>query len=98
MNAQVLGVSTDELPALAEFAAHCEAAGKVTLLSDARRQAIKEFGVTLEGAQVPNGRATFIIDREGVLRYKHIEPNPGGFQGTQPELEALQQIEAGGTL
>ncbi len=47
---------------------------------------------------MPNGRATFSIDRQGVLRYKYIEPNPGGFQGTQPELEALQQIEGGGTL
>ncbi len=98
MNARVLGVSTDEVPALLEFAQHCEAAGKITLLSDSRRQAIKEYGVTLEGAPVPNGRATFIIDREGVLRYGYIEPDPRHFQGVAPELEALQQIEAGGTL
>src|SRR5688500_18453613 len=38
----VLGVSTDQLPSLMEFARHCEAAGKMTLLSDFRHQAVKD--------------------------------------------------------
>ncbi len=39
-----------------------------------------------------------MIDREGTVRYAFIEPNPGGFQGTAPEWEALAQIEGGGAL
>ncbi len=39
-----------------------------------------------------------MIDREGTVRYAFIEPNPGGFQGTALELEALAPIEGGGTL
>lgn len=98
MAAQVVGVSTDQVPALQKFAETCESAGKVTLLSDFRHEAVKAYGVAVESGPLPNQRATFVIDREGVVRYAFVEPNPGGFQGIAPELEALQQIEAGGTL
>ena len=97
-DAEILGVSTDQAPSLTEFARHCEAAGKVTLLSDFRRQAVRDYGVAVESGPLPNQRATFVIDREGTVRYAFVEPNPGGFQGTAPELEALAQIEGGGTL
>ena len=96
MNAAVLGVSTDQVPSLLQFARHCEAAGKVALLSDFRHRAIREYGVAVEEGPIANRRATFIVDRDGVLRYKHVEEAVGQFQGIAPELEALQQIEGGG--
>lgn len=96
LNAQVVGVSTDQVPSLLQFAKHCEAAGKVTLLSDFRHKAVRDYGVAIESGHLPNQRAVFIIDGEGVLRYAHVEPTVSQFQGVGPELEALQQIEAGG--
>lgn len=98
MNARIIGVSTDQMPSLQKFAEQCEAAGKVTLLSDFRHKAIRDYGVAVESGPLPNQRATFVIDREGVVRYAFVEPSPGNFQGIAPELEALQQIEAGGGI
>ncbi len=98
MNAQVLGVSTDQVPTLMEFAKTCQAAGKVALLSDFRHRAVRDYGVAVDQGPLANQRATFVIDREGIVRYKFVEPSPGNFQGIAPELEALQQIEGGGTL
>jgi peroxiredoxin len=98
MDAKVVGVSTDQVPSLQKFAEVCEAAGKVTLLSDFRHRAVQDYGIAVESGPLPNQRAVFIIDREGTVRYAHVEPSAGQFQGIGPELEALQQIEAGGTL
>jgi peroxiredoxin len=93
LNAQIVGVSTDQAPTLAKFAETCESAGKVTLLSDFRRQAVKAYGVAVETGSLPNQRAVFVIDRDGIVRYIHIEPAPSNFQGVEPELAALKQIE-----
>ncbi len=94
LNAKVVGVSTDQVPSLQKFAEQCEAAGKVALLSDFRHKTVKDYGVAVESGPLPNQRAVFIIDGEGVVRYAFVEPSPGNFQGVGPELEALQQIQA----
>ena len=98
LNARIVGVSTDQVPSLQKFAEHCDAAGKVTLLSDFRHKAVNAYGVAVESGPLPNQRATFIIDSEGTVRYAFVESSPGNFQGIAPELEALQQIEAGGGI
>ena len=36
---------------------------------------------------------TFVIDKQGVVRYKHVEPKPGDWSGTEGELAALRKIE-----
>lgn len=92
LNAQVVGVSTDQVPSQQAFAEQCEAAGKVTLLSDFRHKAVQAYGVAVEEGPLPNQRAVFILDRDGVVRYKHVEPKASDFQGTGPELEALKGI------
>ena len=92
LNAAVVGVSTDQVPALAKFAEQCEAAGKVPLLSDFRHRAVQAYGVAVDSGPLPNQRAVFIIDGEGILRYSHVEANPGQYQGVGPELEALRAI------
>jgi len=98
LNASIVGVSTDQVPSLQQFAAQCESAGKVPLLSDFRHQAVRDYGIAVESGPLPNQRAVFIIDSAGIVRYTHIEPNPGQFQGVAPELEALQIIAGGGEL
>lgn len=93
LNAEVVGVSTDQVPSLMKFAEHCEAAGKVTLLSDFRHRAVQAYGVAVESGPLPNQRAVFIIDADGILRYSHIEAAPGQYQGVAPELEALRSLK-----
>ncbi len=93
LNAKIIGVSTDQVPSLQKFAEQCEAAGKVVLLSDFRHQAVRDYGIAVESGPLPNQRAAFIIDGEGVVRYAFVESSPGNFQGVAPELEALQKIK-----
>ena len=92
LNARVVGVSTDQMPTLLKFAEQCESAGKLQLLSDFRHKTVQAYGIAVDNGPLPNQRAVFIIDGEGILRYAHVEPAPGQYQGTAPELEALQQI------
>ena len=98
LDASVIGVSTDQVPSLQQFAAQCEAAGKVALLSDFRHKTVQDYGIAVDSGPLPNQRAVFIIDSRGIVRYTHIEDNPGQFQGVAPELEALQIIAGGGEL
>ncbi len=93
LNTQVIGVSTDQVPSQAAFAKQCNPNGEVLLLSDFRHKAIQEYGVAVEQGPRANDRATFIIDKNGVLRYKFIEPDAGKFQGIDPELAELQQLK-----
>lgn len=93
LNAKIVGVSTDQVPSLEKFAEQCEAAGKVTLLSDFRHKAVQDYGVAVESGPLSNQRATFIIDSAGIVRYAFVEPSPGNFQGIAPELEALQKLK-----
>ncbi len=93
LNTQVIGVSTDQVPSQAAFAKQCNPNGEVLLLSDFRHKAIQEYGVAVEQGPRANGRATFIIDKNGVLRYKFIEPDAGKFQRIEPELAELQQLK-----
>jgi peroxiredoxin Q/BCP len=92
-NAVVLGVSTDQTPAQAAFAKGCDPEGKVVLLSDFRHQVVKQYGVHEEEANRANDRATFIIDKNGVVQYAHVEPDAGKWAGTAPEYEALGKLK-----
>ena len=66
---QVLGISVDSSPANAHFAQ--ELGLTFPLLSDfVRRQVVKDYGIFMEQFGVGT-RATFAIDKEGVIR--HIE-------------------------
>jgi len=93
LNAVVLGVSTDQSPSQAAFARQCDPGGKVRLLSDFRHRVVNLYGVGVPEGNLPNQRATFIIDRNGTLRYRYIEPAPSGWQGIAPELEVLRQLQ-----
>ncbi len=93
LNAVVLGVSTDQSPSQVAFARQCDPDGTVPLLSDFRHQTVRDYGVYLPEGARPNERATFIVDGEGVLRYKFVEPNAGQWAGTEPEYAALRGLQ-----
>lgn len=66
----VLPVSVDSTPTLGEF----RAKHKMThqLLSDFKREAGRAYGV-LDEEKFFTKRAYFLVDKEGVLRWKHVE-------------------------
>jgi peroxiredoxin len=81
-NAQVLGVSTDTFFALKAFQDQQHL--NFPLLSDFNKQVIREYGVFNEdmiGLKGIAKRAVFVIDKDGVVRYREVledarnEPN-----------------------
>lgn len=78
-DAQVLGISVDNHNSLRAFA---ESLGLTStlLLADFHPKAAvaDEYGVYFEAAGLTT-RASFVIDREGVVRYAEIGENPGAW-------------------
>ena len=70
----VFPISVDSVPTLKEFKAKHRM--KVDLLSDFRRHVSRKYGVLLE-ERFCSTRAYFLIDREGTVRWAHVEANPG---------------------
>ena len=70
----VLPVSVDSVPTLREFKA--KYAMKTELLSDFKREASRAFGVLREDTFFSE-RAYFLIDRDGVVRWAHVESKLG---------------------
>ncbi|MCC7301378.1 MAG: redoxin domain-containing protein [Bacteroidia bacterium] len=81
MNAEVLGISVDMHFSLAKF----RESEKINfpLLSDFNKEAAKAYGVLFDQfAGVYNGvakRASFVIDKNGTVRFAEILPSPGDF-------------------
>ena len=71
---EVIPVSVDAVPSLEAFRKQYDM--KVALASDFRREASRAYGV-LNEERYHSTRAYFLIDREGVIRWTHIEANPG---------------------
>ncbi|MBV9880263.1 MAG: peroxiredoxin [Gemmatirosa sp.] len=70
----VLPISVDSTASLKEFKAKYGL--KTELLSDFRRDASRAYGVLLEERFYAN-RAYFLIDRDGIVRWAHVEEHPG---------------------
>jgi len=78
-NSAVLGVSVDSPFANKEFAA--KNGLNFPLLSDITRDVIKQYDVVFNDLAGVKGftvakRAVFVIDRQGVIRYKWVAPEP----------------------
>lgn len=88
LGAQVIGVSVDSHFALKRFMEDNKI--EFPLLSDFNKQAIKDYDVVQESfAGVyanTSRRATFVIDKDGILRYAQVLPSPGDF----PDMEAIK--------
>jgi len=88
LQAQVIGVSVDP-PVVQKTWAEANRL-PFTLLSDYNRQVTNTYDVAwrdlagMEGYVAAN-RAVFVLDAEGIVRYRWVAPNPG----TQPDLEEI---------
>lgn len=84
----VLPISVDSVPTLKEYKA--KYAMKQDLLSDFRREASRAYGVLLED-RFFSKRAYFLVDRQGVLRWSHVEAELGA---RRDDAELLRHIRA----
>jgi peroxiredoxin len=70
----VIPISVDNVPSLKEFKAKHQM--PVELASDFLREVSRAYGTLLEPGYVSN-RAYFLIDKQGVVRWAHVEEHPG---------------------
>ncbi|NDE08159.1 MAG: hypothetical protein EBZ89_12345, partial [Chloroflexi bacterium] len=92
LGAKIVGVSTDHSPSQKAFKKGCDPDDHILLLSDFRHQLVKLFGVNVDEGQLPNHRATFIIDSHGIVKNAHVEASPADWAGIEPELAALRAL------
>lgn len=86
---EVLPLSVDAVPSLKEFRNKYQM--KVELLSDFRREASTAFGVLREDTGFSN-RAYFLIDKDGVIRWAHVEETPGQKRENAEILAAIKNV------
>ena len=80
----VLPISVDATPSLTAYRDQYEL--KTELLSDFKREVSRLYGV-LNEERFMSKRAYFLIDREGVLRWSHVEEH-GGLRRENAEILA----------
>lgn len=88
-NVEVLPVSVDAVPSLKEF--RTKYSMKVHLLSDFKREASMAFGV-LRDDTFFSQRAYFLIDKQGIVRWAHVESTPGQKRANSEILEAIAAL------
>ncbi len=92
LSADVIGISVDS-PFAQEAWAKKENI-KVRLASDLNKKTARDYGVLLDdllGLGSVAGRAAFVVDREGVVRYSEQTPTPKDL----PNFEAVKECLAG---
>jgi peroxiredoxin len=70
----ILPISVDSVDSLKEYKTKYEF--KSDFLSDFKRDVSRLYGVLLEDRFYSN-RAYFLIDRDGIIRWAHVEAHPG---------------------
>ena len=90
LDAQVLGVSVND--PFANKAFHEMNMLNFPLLCDYNREAVELYGVAMHDFAGLKGytaakRSVFIIDREGIVRYRWVSENPG----VEPDYEEIKQ-------
>ena len=73
LGAEIIGINRDSNYAHKAWAK--EFGIEVTLTADMKGEVARKYDVYLEDAGISN-RAVFIIDKEGILRFKHVESAP----------------------
>ncbi|AFD26584.1 peroxiredoxin [Deinococcus gobiensis] len=87
--AAVLGINRDSVHAHKAWAA--EYGIDVPLLADMRLDVARLYGVAIDDRGI-SGRAVFLIDKEGVIRYAHVEEKTSDYT-VRPE-QVLAQLRA----
>lgn len=85
----VLPISVDSIPTHKEFRAKHQMSHH--LLSDFLRQAAKSFDVLIPEKNFTQ-RAYFLIDKNGILRWKHVEAELGHSRTNQQLLEEISKL------
>jgi len=97
LRAKVVGISVD--PPFSNKAFEEQNKLNFTILSDYNREAVRAFGVAANDFANLKGytaakRSVFILDKDGVVRFKWVSDDPAvepNYQQLQAELEKLNQ-------
>ena len=85
----VLPISVDSTYSLKEYKAKHQF--RVDFLSDFRREVSRLYDVLLEDRFYSN-RAYFLIDRDGIIRWKHVEETPSHRRDDAQLLAAIDAV------
>lgn len=85
----VLPISVDHTYSLKEYKAKYNI--PVDMLSDFKREVSRRYGVLLEDRYYAN-RSYFLIDRDGVIRWEHVEENPSHRRSDAELLAAIDGL------
>jgi peroxiredoxin len=85
----VLPLSVDATPSLNEFRAKHKMSHHI--LSDFKREAGRAYGV-LDEEKFFTKRAYFLVDKRGVVRWKHVEPELGMSRTNQELLAEIDKV------
>jgi peroxiredoxin len=86
---EILPISVDSTASLREFKNKLQM--KTELLSDFKRDISRSYGVLNEERFYSN-RAYFLIDKEGRIRWSHVEANNGERRDNQEILAAIKLL------
>ena len=86
---EILPISVDSVPSLREFKNKLHI--KTELLSDFKRQISRSYGVLNEERFFSN-RAYFLIDREGRVRWSHVESSNSERRDNSEIVVAIQLL------
>lgn len=86
---EILPISVDAVPSLREFKNKLQM--KTDLLSDFKREISRAYGVLNEDRFYSN-RAYFLIDKEGRLRWSHVETNNGQRRENEEIFTAMELL------
>ncbi len=89
LNAKVVGISVDSLWSHKAFAQSLNIS--FPLLSDFNKEISRSYGVLYEDLRGLRGiskRSIFVVDKEGIIRYRWVSEEPG----SEPNYAEIQQI------
>ncbi len=87
LDVQILAISVDSHYSLAAFKKSLSA-NDVTFLSDFSKEVSRKYGVLRPEGK--SERAYFLIDKDGVVRWKHVMPSPGTRLENEDLLKAIK--------
>ncbi|MCC6317672.1 MAG: redoxin domain-containing protein [Gemmatimonadaceae bacterium] len=87
---EVFPVSVDSKYALAEYKA--KYGFQVDLLSDMSREVSQAYGTYMPHRWWSN-RAYFLVDRDGIVRWAHVEEHPGQRRSNEEVLAELAKLD-----
>lgn len=84
----VIPISVDSVPTLREFKAKHKIG--VELASDFKRDASRAYGVLMD--TFFSNRAYFLVDKQGVIRWSHVETTPSTRRANSEILAEIEKL------